>query len=468
MILSRIKDLIHQEKLLSKNDKILVSVSGGPDSIFLLHCLNNLKKIYNLKVYTLHINHNLRGVEAKRDENLVRETCSQLSLPLIIKSISVSDYQKKHKLSLEEAGRILRHKIYAQICASLKINKVFLAHTADDQVETILMNFIRGGLIHSLKGMNYQSNFAVKLDGHGRVVKFKVIRPLLNCFKEEIINYLKSNKLKFRVDKSNLNLKFTRNYLRHKIIPLLEKINPSFKVNLLKRAHVFNLLSNKFKKQIEKIIQNIKVENNQIEITFAQWKKLDDFLQRELIFMVLEKFFSLKDLNYTQIEDCINLINYTSVGKMKYITKDLIIYKDYDKIIISFYNALFKKKKIFRKKLIIPGETFIPEISAKIKINFVKKGGIENKNKIYLNYYQTGGNLFIRSRKKGDRFMPSEVRKKIQDFFVDQKVPLYLRDQIPLLVNDRDEVIWVIGLCKDKRFNVDKKTKKIIVVKFIK
>lgn len=466
MILSRIKDLIHQEKLLSKNDKILVSVSGGPDSIFLLHCLNNLKKIYNLKIYTLHINHNLRGVEAKRDENLVKKICFQLSLPLIIKSISVSDYQKKHKLSLEEAGRILRHKIYAQICASLKINKVFLAHTADDQVETILMNFIRGGLIHSLKGMNYQSSFAVKLDG--RVVKFKVIRPLLNCFKEEIINYLKSNKLKFRVDKSNLNLKFTRNYLRHKIIPLLEKINPSFKVNLLKRARIFNLLSNKFKKRIEKIIQNIKVENNQIEITFAQWKKLDDFLQRELIFMVLENFFSLKDLNYTQIEDCINLINYASVGKMKYITKDLIIYKDYDKIIISFYNALFKKKKIFRKKLIIPGETFIPEISAKIKINFVKKRGVENKNKIYLNYYQTGGNLFIRSRKKGDRFMPSEVRKKIQDFFVDQKVPLYLRDQIPLLVNDRDEVIWVVGLCKDKRFNVDKKTKKIIVVKFIK
>jgi tRNA(Ile)-lysidine synthase len=468
MLFSKVEKTIKDDHLIKKGDKIIVGVSGGPDSICLLDLLYRFKDQYNLNLFIIHINHGLRKKESLAEQIFVENLAKRLGLPVFIKKIDVLTYKKKEKLSLEEAARNLRYKIFGQICQKEKIDKLALAHTASDQVETILMNFLRGGAVSGLSGMDYQTDFKIFVSG--KKISFQVIRPLLDYPRSEILNYLKGNNLKFCIDKTNLALNFTRNRIRHLLIPLLREYNPSFEKNISKKAQLFRFLNNEIEAKIKKIIKQTKINKNKVEFSLKKWQGLEPFYKREVLLVLIKEFLSARNIGTVHIEEVVSLLENSSTGGFKTLPGSLIVYKSYDKLIISQPDWLFSKKTIRKKRIRTPGVTEIPEIEANIETCLVSKKLEAGHNKIFVDYDKTGQDIFIRSRREGDRFKPLKFRgsKKIQDFLVDKKIPVFLRDSIPILINKQNQIIWLCGLRADRRFRVNSQSKKILEIKFIK
>ncbi len=468
MILEKVENTIKAHKLINKGDKILIGVSGGPDSVCLLDLLFKIKDKYNLEISIIHINHGLRGKDSEKDQILVNKLAKKYKIPIIIKRINVKNYQKKNKLSLEEAARDLRHRVFSLACQQKKINKVALAHTSSDQVETVLMNFLRGAGIKGLSGMNYRKDFKVLTNNEQ--INFQIIRPLLDCSKKEILNYLKQEKLNFNLDKTNFDLNFTRNRIRHKVIPVLKKINSSIEENILVQAKLFQDISQSVETTIKPIIKSSNFDKDKAELSLKKWEMLNGFYKREIILAFLRKFSSTKDIYSLQIEEVVDLLENSSTGSYKILPYDLVIYKNYDKLIISHKNLLFDKKKIKKQKVKIPGRTQLSEIQAKIETNFSNKKNSGNQNTALVDLKKTGKDIFVRSRKPGDRFQPTGFggSKKVQDFLIDAKIPKFLRNNVPILVDKKDKIIWLGGLRQDRQFMASKNSEQILIVKLNK
>lgn len=208
---SKVIETISRYNMLSEGDNVIVGISGGADSVALLHCLNNSKDELGITVYACHINHNLRGEESLRDENFVRDFCEQLNVPLTVFSIDVKNGLEKHE-SLEERARKLRYSCFEKLCEE-KNAKLATAHTASDNTETVFLNILRGTGTKGLSGIP--------------PVRENIIRPLLRCTREEIESYCVSNDLRYITDSSNLSDDYTRNRIRHHLVPLLKDFNPS-------------------------------------------------------------------------------------------------------------------------------------------------------------------------------------------------------------------------------------------------
>jgi len=464
-LIHKAEKTIKENKLIQKGDRIIIGLSGGPDSVFLTHLLKKWQSKYRLKILLVHVNHGLREKESLKDQVFVENLAKKFNLPLIVRRIKVKDYQKKEKLSLEEAARNLRYRIFAQICRAEQIKKVFLAHTASDQMETILMNFIRGTSLKGLCGMNYSTEFKIKISKEEIVIL--VARPLLDCFKEEILDYLRSHKINFCLDRTNQDINFTRNFIRHRIIPCLKKINPSLESSLIKNAYLFRLLNQEIEKKLIRLRKSLSVKKDRIEINFKKWSRLNDFYQRELLWFLIDQNFSAKGIGFVHLEEVVSLLRQSRVGSYKVLPGGLIVYKDYDKIIIT-NKDFFARRKIKKKKVIIPGETSISEVEGRLITHLVKIKPKKDISQILVDYDKVEPPLYIRSRKKGDYFYPVGLKhkKKIQDFFVDKKISSFLRDSFPLLVNRRDEIIWICGLAQDERFIPHRNSQNILVVEY--
>ena len=209
---NKIRNTINRYDMLRKGDTVVVGLSGGADSVALLHILLSLREEYCLTLFACHINHNLRGEESDRDEAFVKNLCESLSVPLEAVSINVKEQVSPHE-SLEETARKLRYREFQRICTE-KAAKLATAHTASDNAETVLINMLRGTGTKGLSGIP--------------PVRDNIIRPLIRCSREEIEEYCEKNSLTFVTDSSNLTDDYTRNKIRHNIIPLLKEINPSF------------------------------------------------------------------------------------------------------------------------------------------------------------------------------------------------------------------------------------------------
>jgi len=468
MILEKIENTIKAHRLINKGDKVLIGVSGGPDSVCLLDLFFKIKDRYNLEIFIIHINHELRGKDSEMDQILVINLAKKYQIPIIIKKINVKNYQKKNKLSLEEAARDLRHQVFSRACQQKKINKVALAHTSSDQVETVLMNFLRGAGIKGLSGMHYCKDFKVLTNN--KQINFQIIRPLLDCSKKEILNYLKQERLNFNLDKTNFNLNFTRNRIRHEVIPIFKKINPSIEENILAQAKLFQDISQSVETTIKPIIKSSYFDKDKAELSLKKWERINGFYKKEVILAFLRKFSSTKDIYSPQIEEIVDLLENSSTGSYKILPSGLVIYKNYDKLIISYKNLLFDKKKIKKQQIKIPGITELPEIQVKIETNFSNKKKSGNQDTAFIDFKKTGKDIFVRSRKSGDRFQPTGLAgsKKVQDFLIDAKIPKFLRDNVPILVDKKDKIIWLGGLRQDRQFIASKNSEKILIIKLNK
>ena len=401
---------IENNNLIKNGDRVLVGLSGGADSVYLLRALLDIKEEHNLFISAAHINHGIRET-AKRDEDFVKDLCEKFSVPLFIDHVNMNEIAKKYKITSEEAGRKARYDFFNSI---KNIDKIALAHNLDDNAETILFRIIRGSGIQGLTGIPINRD--------------KIIRPILNTKKIEIIEELKALNQEYMVDETNLSNDYTRNKIRNLLIPYIEEeFNNKFKDALIRlkdnSMDSLEIIDNiKFDFEIDK---SLPVEN------LLNLSKPERFL---LYRKYLEKYHSnidLSQIHFEALDSLIYLENNSGVD----LAGGLRFERHNDELSIL---------KDTYKKCIILKDTFL-----KMGINktdfgtfYVSSEEIEDSFSLPKHFLD---NLKVRSRKPGDKFKPKGLNgsKKLKDFFNDIKVPPYKRDFVPILLFN-DKIIYVV------------------------
>ncbi|MFH2104735.1 MAG: tRNA lysidine(34) synthetase TilS [Parcubacteria group bacterium] len=294
MLQDKAQKTITEHKLIDQGDKIIIGVSGGPDSVCLLHFLNELQAEFSLKLTVAHVNYGLRGEESNQDEIFVKKLAGKYNLPC---KTAHPKLNPKKSTNLEANLRDIRYKFFQDLCQKEKAGKIAVAHNRDDQAETILMFFLRGSGLKGLSGMDYQQG--------------KIIRPLLNCSRQDILAYLKTNKLDYRGDKMNKDPKFTRNKIRHELIPLLEKeYNPNLRETLTRASRItrdeYSLIAKAVEGKYRSLVEESK---NELSLPLDDFLKLDVALQRGIFRHIFTQFLgSTNDIGVLDLEETLRVL----------------------------------------------------------------------------------------------------------------------------------------------------------------
>ena len=461
-IYEEFKNFIKGQELLVKNDRLLLGVSGGPDSLTMLDLFHRLSLKLEIELFVFHLNHMFRK-EAASEADFVRDLCYDYDIDCFIEKFDVPSYAEKHSLSSEQAARKIRMELLFERAQKLNLKKIALAHNKDDLVETVFLNMFRGCSLPGLTG----------IEAFSEIDNYEIIHPLLSISRNEIENYCIMKNLNPRRDKSNEKNIYTRNKIRNDIIPYIEKeINPSLKNVVARMASTLkeenDFLKKLSREKYEYIL--IKEGKNRTVLSLEKLMNLSEVLKRRILFYAI---YSLKekkaDIYFKHYKEISKLFNQSTSSKTIDLPGDITIKREYEKLIIQ-------KGKIddivndYLFEVNIPGLTKLPfEMSINTRILEKYEGWQEDasKNNIALiDIEKVALPLKIRNRKNGDKFKPLGMNgyKKIKDFFIDEKVIQQRRDKIPLVIDNNGVIVWVAGFRIDDRIKIDNKTKKIIEI----
>ena len=427
-------DFLDNKKINHKSSKFLLAVSGGADSMCLAVIFNKLK----LKFSIAHCNFNIRGDESYQDNLFVLNFCKKNNVNFFQKNFNTKQYCKEHSLSTQMAARELRYNWLHDISRRNKFDFIVLGHHLDDNIETYLMNFIKGTGFRGLHGMSDNNN--------------NLLRPFISIPKTEILKFLKANKIKYREDSSNKSDIYYRNKIRNKILPLILELNPSFKKTILSNIKwmseheeiVLDLISKSKKKIFNKT-------NNSTKVAIKDLKK---YLNKETY---VYEFFKIYGFNNS--EEIIKIVN-AQTGK-KIFSKSHVIYKNREHLIISLKNVAAQKEiSIFKTT------TKISLLNDKLKFKITKDVVVSKDSNIAtIDYNKLKFPLYVRKWKQGDYFYPFGMtkKKKISDYLIDNKVSLLDKKKVFVLCSEKD-IVWLIGHRVDNRYKVEQKTKKVYIV----
>ncbi len=427
-------DFLDNKKINHKSSKFLLAVSGGADSMCLAVIFNKLK----LKFSIAHCNFNIRGDESYQDNLFVLNFCKKNNVSFFQKNFNTKQYCKEHSLSTQMAARELRYNWLHDISRRNKFDFIVLGHHLDDNIETYLMNFIKGTGFRGLHGMSDNNN--------------NLLRPFISIPKTEILKFLKANKIKYREDSSNKSDIYYRNKIRNKILPLILELNPSFKKTILSNIKwmseheeiVLDLISKSKKKIFNKT-------NNSTKVAIKDLKK---YLNKETY---VYEFFKIYGFNNS--EEIIKIVN-AQTGK-KIFSKSHVIYKNREHLIISLKNVAAQKEiSIFKTT------TKISLLNDKLKFKITKDVIVSKDSNIAtIDYNKLKFPLYVRKWKQGDYFYPFGMtkKKKISDYLIDNKVSLLDKKKVFVLCSEKD-IVWLIGHRVDNRYKVEQKTKKVYIV----
>lgn len=448
-LIKKIKNFISENSLITEDDKILVGFSGGPDSTFLLYFL---KENFNNKIVASHINHKLRGRDSEEDEKFVRNFCQKLKIPIYVFREDVKKISLERKISLEEAGREVRFNYFNKILLREKLTKIALGHNLDDNVETILINIIKGSGVKGIVGISEKRD--------------SVIHPLINIERKEIIEYLNNKKIGYRIDVTNLESDFLRNKIRNHLIPLIEKeYNKNFKNSLLNLSNILKSENEFMEKLIKKLKDKIiSIENGYIYIDLKFFKNLHISIKRRIIRECLNYFnLDLREYSLKNIDDTISLMNKKS-GKEIELPLNLVALKDRDRIVISRKGEF----NIEDFEILIPNLGIYKKVGLQLELFLVKEfKKTEDKFCSFFDYDLVEFPLKIRKPKQGEKFTPlgMDNEKKLKNFFNDIKVPKDIRWNLPVLTDKNGNIIWIIGLRISNKFKVSDLTKRVLCIK---
>lgn len=408
-----------------KDNKLLLAVSGGIDSMVLLDLFYKLR----FDICVVHCNFQLRRKESDEDEMLVREICQDRYIPYFIETFDTLEFAKENKLSIQLAARKLRYDWFQEII-SHGFDYVLTAHHLDDNVETFLINFIRGTGLEGLTGIPAQNR--------------NIIRPLLPFSREEIENYAKANNIQWREDSSNASDKYFRNKLRHDIVPILKELNTGFLDSFQNTLHHLqqadSLVNDASKLVYEKVVEE---KENRLEIHL---RPLLEFLNYKAYL-----YQWLKNYGFTAWNDIYDLVEAQS-GKQVF-SETHILLKDREKLILS-------ERKSTDKSEVFIIESIESKVNIPLKLRFCKAVNIfeTDSNCIFVDENKLKFPLTIRKWEEGDYFYPSGMngKKKLSKYFKDEKYSLLDKENQWLLCSE-DQIIWVIGKRADDRF-INKET----------
>ncbi len=447
-------------KLIAPGDKVLVAVSGGADSLALLYLLQQFSKKLDYKLFVAHLNHLTRGEESDEDARFVEKVAEKLFLPVFIGEIDVVGEKSSLKSSFQESARILRYRFLEKTLMSVKGNKIALGHTANDQVETVLINLLRGTGLRGLAGIPE--------------VRGYVIRPLLRCTRSELEQFLNDRGLTYRTDSSNNEKKYLRNQIRHEVIPFLNTFNKDIVGNLLSLAEIArgeeHWMSGKTR---ELYSQLVTTENGNLRFEVTEFERQPQAMKRRLI---REAFYrltgSLREITASHARQILNLFSRARVGSRLKLPRNVRVICGYGTMSFSLFEDDNSSPEIDKKtiKLEVPGITSLPQLGIQLDAQLIGPSVYlpkpRDKKQAYFDFDKTGEDIRIRFFQAGDRFMPLGMQghKKVKSYFIDQKIPREKRLSIPILTNGEDHIIWVYGERTSNQFCVAKNTKKVLFI----
>ena len=439
-ILEIVKKTIEEYSMIKKGETILVAFSHGPDSTALLHILNIFKKEYNIRIKACYVDHGLRN-ETEEEIKKSKEFCKKYEIDFLTKKVDTRKYANKYHLSIEMAARELRYKTLFQVKDFLNTDKIATGHTLTDSIETIILKTTRGTSPESLTGIP--------------AVRGCIIRPLIEVTREEVLNFIKRDRLSFVIDRSNKDLKIKRNFVRHKILPLLNELNPKYEYNFL------NLM-----KQIRDDLNFINKNMIEMDKIFKKTEK-GILLDISLYFGYTSSIRSraLKNLfpyfEYRDIKTIESLRNRRNGYKIN-VKKGFFAIKEENKIFIGEIGRK-KREEVFElNKEVKFGEYWIEKNIVEYEY-FGKHYKEENKE--FFDHENIEFPLRIRRRKDGDFLIIKEGKKKLKDIFIDKKIPWRKRELIPV-IEDKKGILWIPGIKRSYRGFVTEKSEKIIELKY--
>lgn len=461
MIFDKVLSTINKHNLIQKGDKIVLGLSGGPDSVCLLHVLNRLKKDFNIEIYAAHLNHQIRGIEAQKDALYVSKLCEDMGIIFFVKSINVPKYCENEGLSLEEGARKLRYEMFYEIKDKIKANKIAIGHNLNDQAETVMMRIMRGTGLKGLKGIDYIRDNCI-------------IRPILDVERSEIEEYCEAYNLNPRIDKTNLENIYTRNKIRLDLLPYMkDNFNSNVIESIVRMSNSLKSDNDYIEKEAEakfREVSNIK-EKGFVEIN------LDDFvcLHNAIKVRVLRNSIKhiLGDTNFVDqrhIEDIMSLEDNSKVNKMLTLPRNIFVYRKKDSIILTNEEIVSEEIEFYYN---IPSNGFIKIKELKqiietqvMSIDRYKSMKLDNSSKGF-DFNKVKGGIVIRSRRQGDKIKLAMGSKKVKDLFIDLKIPREERCKIPI-ITDSEGIICVGDYKISENYKIDENTKEVLKINFNK
>jgi len=441
----------------------VVAVSGGADSVCLLNILAQFKDELRLDLHVAHLNHGLRQEESDADGRFVADMAGRLNLPCTIDKRNIDAYGET--TSIEEKARHMRYSFLSEVAQSLGANAVALGHTADDQVETILMHLVRGSGLAGLCGMKQVSTWRPSAGQEG----ITIIRPLLEVSRTAIERYCSDNDLRYVTDSSNLSSVYLRNRFRYELVPLLKRYNAGFEDALLRLARLVSDEIDMLDEQVSLAWERVVTEGNgSLAIGRDAFKLLPAAVQRHLMRKALKSLLGdVFDIESVHIDNMCQMMGKT-VGKQLSLPYELLMINGYDSCIIGGREQIEETGTAFdgEYRLKVPGVTVIPgwKITAKIE---GKRTRIKSNYHECFDYDVIAGQLKVRAKNPGDSFRPLGMKgsKSIKDFMIDLKIPKAQRDGIPIVCSS-EQIIWVVGYRIDERAKVTASTKRFLSARF--
>jgi len=437
----RFTAFIQQNQLFTPHEQVLAAVSGGMDSVLMVHLLK--AACYNFAI--AHCNFQLRGTEARADQDFCQALARQLEVPFYTINFDTADFAHEQKISIQMAARELRYRWFEQLSQQHQYTAVALAHHQNDAIETILLNLTRGTGIAGLHGILPKNNLWV--------------RPLLFLTRPEIESLITQHQLAYVEDSSNASTKYARNKLRHEVIPKLKELNPNLEQTFERNLSHFRELELLLQQQLALVKKELWLEQgDEVHMPLANVRKL--YPQRLLLLSLLKQY----GFNETSIDDLISALDKHSGRVFESATHSLLL--DRDKLILKP-----KAPQVSVPVLVNEADEQVHFGNYSFSITYT-----EELNHAYSNANQAIADadllvypLTLRTWQQGDYFVPlgMNTRKKLSDFFINQKIPLHQKTHIPLLVNGNGEVIWIAGYRLSNRYKLTPQTKKVAIFELI-
>ncbi len=488
-LIDTVENEINKRKLLKKKETLVLGISGGVDSCVLLDIL---AKLDQYKIVLAHLNHSLRDT-AKRDEECVRALASQYKLDIEVLSCNIHQLSKKRKESLEACGRHARYHFFKDVALKYGAQSIVTAHTADDQIETLVMNYVRGALERGLRGIAWCRQ--LELDS-----QFYVARPLLSTWKKDIYEYATLNKIKFHEDETNQDTKFFRNKIRHQVIA---KLGAAAKQEMWHAAEKYRTQEYEREHKALKIFKkNVRVHKDKLYIKSEHVLSLDQDIQHRVIekmcqhvlhsgdFLLLsEKFNSIK-----------KVICSPKAHTMVEIQIGLFLHKQYDEICVADHCLFMEKtfsyrwdfgddlriketENVIRAEIKSIGSPHILAdsrqggddsqvllnnflVSQKLFNNYKNPGDIGILTCAYFDAEKIGKTVVVRNRKDGDKIKPLGMKnyKKVKKILIDSKIPLEIRNRLPIVTSENGNIIWIVGVCVSDDYKIGKTSEKLLKI----
>jgi tRNA(Ile)-lysidine synthase len=455
MLLVKVKLTIDRFGMLKPGERVLVAVSGGPDSVCLLSALRDLSAELGVSLHVAHLDHMFRGRESADESLFVARLAEKLGIPVTIEQFDVPGFCRERGLSSQAGAREVRYGFLHRVAGTVSASRIATGHTAADQAETFLMRLLRGAGVAGLSAIP--------------PVRENIIRPLIEVTREDVLEYIQSSGLEYVSDPSNTKPVYTRNRIRMEVLPVLKRFNPRIVETLASTAALLRDEDEAAEACLSTSAAGVMVqEKNGVAVNREEFNALPQAYKRRMLRKAVDLAGAdARGLSSVQVSEVIAFMAAAQTGRNMRMPFGLIIEREYEKFVICFEVP----PEGFSYTLKIPGVTLIPGLGMEVEAEIFDDIPAETSVKNYrwqalFDYDKIEPLLTMRNRQSGDWFCPAGMggkSKKLQDYFVDEKIPRHERDTVPILLSGND-VLWVMGLRTDNRFLPGKGTKRVLMV----